>query len=294
MSAVRGSILLVDDEEKILKRLGRALRDEGHEVVEASSARDAQRHLAERSFDLVVIDNVMPGMTGLELMRELSATMQPKRSGRRWCMMTAHGSTQIVRDAFKLGVEDFLEKPFEVDELLALARRAVRSQRLQTREAVPDQRARRRVQPLRHRRPQPADAGRAAARRARGADQEHGAHHRRDRHRQGDGGAAHPPPQRAARHAAHQGELRGDSRDAARVGALRPRARRVHRRHDDQARQVRAGRRRLDLPRRDRHDEHRRSRRSCCACCRSASSSRSAPSGRRRWTCASSPPPTAT
>ena len=47
-------------------------------------------------------------------------------------MMTAHGSTQIVREAFKLGVEDFLEKPFEIDELLALARRAVRSQRLQT------------------------------------------------------------------------------------------------------------------------------------------------------------------
>ncbi len=47
-------------------------------------------------------------------------------------MMTAHGSTQIVREAFKLGVEDFLEKPFEVDELLALARRAVRSRRLQT------------------------------------------------------------------------------------------------------------------------------------------------------------------
>ena len=47
-------------------------------------------------------------------------------------MMTAHGSTQIVREAFKLGVEDFLEKPFEVEELLVLARRAVKSQRLQT------------------------------------------------------------------------------------------------------------------------------------------------------------------
>jgi DNA-binding NtrC family response regulator len=47
-------------------------------------------------------------------------------------MMTAHGSTQIVREAFKLGVEDFLEKPFEVEELIALASRAVKSQRLQT------------------------------------------------------------------------------------------------------------------------------------------------------------------
>ena len=130
-AAVRGSILLVDDEEKILKRLGRALRDEGHDVVEGSSARDAHRHLAERQFDLVVVDNVMPGMTGLELIREVAASA-PESDRPQMVLMTAHGSTQIVREAFKLGVEDFLEKPFEIDELLALARRAVRNQRLQT------------------------------------------------------------------------------------------------------------------------------------------------------------------
>ena len=129
--ASRGWILLADDEEKILKRLGRALRDEGHDVIEASSATDARRHLAERSFDLFVVDNVMPGMTGLELVRELASSM-PEDERPQTVMMTAHGSTQIVREAFKLGVEDFLEKPFEVDELIALARRAVRSQRLQT------------------------------------------------------------------------------------------------------------------------------------------------------------------
>jgi two-component system, NtrC family, response regulator AtoC len=131
MSTVRGTILLVDDEEKILKRLGRALRDEGHEVAESSTARDAMRHLTERQFDLVVIDNVMQGMTGLELVRELSTTMSDSERP-QMVLMTAHGSTQIVRDAFKMGVEDFLEKPFEVDELLALARRAVKSHRLQT------------------------------------------------------------------------------------------------------------------------------------------------------------------
>jgi DNA-binding NtrC family response regulator len=129
--ASRGAILLADDEEKILRRLGQALRGDGHEVVEASSAREAQRHLSERSFDLFVIDNVMPGMTGLELIRELAGS-QPESERPQIVMMTAHGSTQLVREAFKLGVEDFLEKPFEVDELLALARRAVRSHRLQT------------------------------------------------------------------------------------------------------------------------------------------------------------------
>jgi DNA-binding NtrC family response regulator len=126
-----GAILLADDEEKILKRLGRALRDEGHDVVEAMTIQDAQRHLSERSFDLLVVDNVMPGMTGLELIRELAQTM-PREERPQIVMMTAHGSTQIVREAFKLGVEDFLEKPFEVDELLALARRAVKSARLVT------------------------------------------------------------------------------------------------------------------------------------------------------------------
>jgi DNA-binding NtrC family response regulator len=129
--AIRGSILLADDEEKILKRLGRALRDEGHDVVEASSAREAQRQLVERSFDLLVVDNLMPGMTGLELIRELSQAIPPGERP-QIVMMTAHGSTQIVREAFKLGVEDFLEKPFEIEELIALASRAVRSQRLQT------------------------------------------------------------------------------------------------------------------------------------------------------------------
>src|SRR5919106_309239 len=129
--AIRGSILLADDEEKILKRLGRALRDEGHDVVEAASAREAQRQLAGRAFDLLVVDNLMPGTTGLELIREIAHTV-PTGERPQIVMMTAHGSTQIVREAFKLGVEDFLEKPFEVEELIALAGRAVKSQRLQT------------------------------------------------------------------------------------------------------------------------------------------------------------------
>ena len=131
MTFHRGTILLADDEEKILKRLGRALRDEGHDVVEAMTAREAQRQLGERSFDLLVVDNVMPEMTGLDLIREVAQTMAPAERP-QMVMMTAHGSTQIVREAFKLGVEDFLEKPFEVDELLTLARRAVNSLRLKT------------------------------------------------------------------------------------------------------------------------------------------------------------------
>lgn len=131
MTRTHGSILLADDEEKILKRLGRALRGEGHDVVEATTVSQAQQHLNRQSFDLLVVDNVMPGMTGLELVREMANTMAPAERP-QIVMMTAHSTTQLVREAFKLGVEDFLEKPFEVEELLALARRAVTRVRLQT------------------------------------------------------------------------------------------------------------------------------------------------------------------
>jgi DNA-binding NtrC family response regulator len=127
----RGSILLVDDEEKILKALGRALRDEGHEVVAAASAREAQKLLATRPFDLLVVDNRMPDKTGLELIKELvSSTAESERP--QIIMMTAHATVESAIAAMKLGAFDYLQKPFEVDELLVGARRALEHQRLRT------------------------------------------------------------------------------------------------------------------------------------------------------------------
>jgi len=127
----RGSILLVDDEEKILKALGRALRDEGHEVVAAGGAREAQRLLASRPFDLLVVDNRMPEKTGLELIRELaSSTAEAERP--QIIMMTAHATVESAIAAMKLGAFDYLQKPFEVEELLVVARRALEHQLLRT------------------------------------------------------------------------------------------------------------------------------------------------------------------
>jgi DNA-binding NtrC family response regulator len=130
MTAI-GSILLVDDEEKILKALGRALRGEGHRVTEALGGRAAQQQLSQQPFDVLVIDNLMPDLTGLDVIRELVAST-PAAERPQIVMMTAHATVEGAIEAMKLGALDFLQKPFEVDELLVVASRAVEHQRLRT------------------------------------------------------------------------------------------------------------------------------------------------------------------
>ena len=125
-----GSILLVDDEAKILNALAQALRDDRHEVVATTSAREAQRLLSQRMFDLLVVDNLMPELTGLDLIRELHASGAAERP--QIVMMTAHATVESAIEAMKLGAFDYLQKPFEVDELLVVASRALDHQRLRT------------------------------------------------------------------------------------------------------------------------------------------------------------------
>jgi DNA-binding NtrC family response regulator len=127
----RGSILLVDDEEKILKSLGRALREAGHGVVETTSPRHAQRLIGERTFDVLIVDNVMPELNGLDLIREVLAST-PGGERPQILMMTAHATVESALEAMKLGALDYLQKPFEIDELLVVVQRALDHQRLST------------------------------------------------------------------------------------------------------------------------------------------------------------------
>lgn len=126
-----GSVLLVDDEEKILKTLGRALRDAGHEVIDTANPREAQRLLGARSFDVLLVDNMMPQLTGLDLIRDYVGTT-PEGERPQILMMTAHATVESAIEAMKLGALDYLQKPFEIDELLVVVRRAIEHQRLRS------------------------------------------------------------------------------------------------------------------------------------------------------------------
>jgi DNA-binding NtrC family response regulator len=137
MTRRRGSVLLVDDEEKLRKSLGRALRADSHEVVEAEDGRLAERLLGERVFDVLLVDNMMPGMSGLDLIRDLAAARDGADSAivepqPQIIMMTAHATVDGAIEAMKLGAIDYLQKPFEIDELLVTVRRALDHQKLRT------------------------------------------------------------------------------------------------------------------------------------------------------------------
>ncbi|MSO55590.1 MAG: sigma-54-dependent Fis family transcriptional regulator [Acidobacteria bacterium] len=126
---VRGTLLLVEDEQKIRRVLGQALRGEGHEALEAGGAREARQILGERSIDVLICDNLMPDMTGLDLIRDLVGST-PEAERPQILMMTAHATIESAIEAMKLGALDYLQKPFEVDELLVVVSRALEHQRL--------------------------------------------------------------------------------------------------------------------------------------------------------------------
>ena len=131
MTKTTGTILLVDDEAKIRNALAQALREDGHEVVAAGSPREAQRLLVRGPFDLLLIDNLMPELTGLDLIRELvGTTVEGERP--QILLMTAHATVESAIEAMKLGALDYLQKPFDIDELLVVVDRALDHQRLRT------------------------------------------------------------------------------------------------------------------------------------------------------------------
>jgi DNA-binding NtrC family response regulator len=129
-----GSILIVDDEPKIRQALAEALTGEGHEAIATGSPREALKLVGERPFDLVVVDNLMPELGGLELIREMIAAAG---GGERpqMLMMTAHATVESAIEAMKLGALDYLQKPFDIDEFLVVAARAIEHGRLRTHHA---------------------------------------------------------------------------------------------------------------------------------------------------------------
>jgi DNA-binding NtrC family response regulator len=121
-------MLVVDDETIVRESLGAWLREDGHRVDTAESARQALRLVAENTYDVALVDIKMPNMDGLELQARL-AEAEPELTV---IIMTAYASVDTAVHALKAGAYDYIVKPFDPDELSHLIRRAQEHRSLQS------------------------------------------------------------------------------------------------------------------------------------------------------------------
>jgi two-component system chemotaxis response regulator CheY len=115
-------VLLVDDAAFMRMRCAKLLREEGHEVIEASNGREAVEMYQTARPDAVLMDITMPEMDGLEALRAIKA-VDPNA---QVAMLTAMGQQAIVIEAIKSGARDFVVKPFERERVLAAVAKLVK------------------------------------------------------------------------------------------------------------------------------------------------------------------------
>jgi DNA-binding NtrC family response regulator len=116
-----GSVLIVDDEAAIRESLETLLELEGYDVESAASGEDGLARLADRSFDLVLLDLALPDRNGMDLLAELR-THDPQLSV---IMITAYGTVENAVKAMQAGAANFIQKPWDNEKLLADVRTAV-------------------------------------------------------------------------------------------------------------------------------------------------------------------------
>ena len=116
-------VLLVEDEPIILRLLQVNLRLEGYEVVACSSGEDALLRVERSPPDVVVLDVVLPGIDGFEVCRRLRGS--PATADVPVIMVTAQAQDEDRKRGYALGVREYVTKPFEPAELVALVREAL-------------------------------------------------------------------------------------------------------------------------------------------------------------------------
>ena len=114
-------VLVVEDDSAIRFGVSTAFTNSGYQVTEAENGEQASLLLGSGSFDLIVLDLTLPGIAGLELLRELRATRATPV-----IVVTARSLLRERLEGLELGADDYLVKPFELSELLARAAAIIR------------------------------------------------------------------------------------------------------------------------------------------------------------------------
>jgi two-component system response regulator PilR (NtrC family) len=127
LASTPSRILVVDDERSMREMLDILLRREGHEVVLAEDGGSALRLLQSQPFDMLISDIKMPDMSGVEVLRAAKAINEHIVG----IMITAYGSKDSIQEVLRLGAADYLDKPFNVEELKFRVRKELERRELQ-------------------------------------------------------------------------------------------------------------------------------------------------------------------
>jgi DNA-binding NtrC family response regulator len=117
---MKHKLLLVDDEETMLKYLSRFLMKRGFDISVAANGKEALEKVKNHDYITVLLDVLMPEMDGIETLREIKK-IKPMTEV---IMLTGHASVQVAIEGMKLGAFDYLMKPFDRDELIEKLRLA--------------------------------------------------------------------------------------------------------------------------------------------------------------------------
>ncbi|MBI5360269.1 MAG: response regulator [Planctomycetes bacterium] len=126
------AVLIVDDEKNIRLTMAEALESLGLEIDTAADGEEAVSKLKAKRFALVLLDIVMPGIGGMDVLADIHKTNPDTRV----IIVTAHGSIESAVEALKMGACDFIEKPFVPDKLRELVRRVLDRDRMKAQEAA--------------------------------------------------------------------------------------------------------------------------------------------------------------
>src|SRR5215211_6465908 len=121
-----GRILIADDHDALRRALGRALTDAGHDVEEAANGNAALERMHESHYDVVLSDLKMGGSSGIDVLKTAKA-LHPTTAV---ILMTAFGSVSTAVEAMKFGAFDYVQKPFEIEEMEVKIDKAIEMRRM--------------------------------------------------------------------------------------------------------------------------------------------------------------------
>lgn len=131
MATQKPRILIADDEKNIRFTLAHALERSGYEIATAVNGEDALKQMDAEEYDLLLLDLRMPGMDGMDVLKETAKRFPATRV----VIVTAHGTVENAVEAVKLGAVDFIQKPFSPTEIRDLVAQVLDREHIRSAEA---------------------------------------------------------------------------------------------------------------------------------------------------------------